>query len=95
MGTRERLFFFFFTPLTFCLLQELIGLIRSSKIPIICMCNDRNHTKIRSLANYCFDLRFQRPRVEQIKVRARSPNRPTLSSERGRLSRSGVTRRSC
>ncbi|KAG7314017.1 hypothetical protein KOW79_022513 [Hemibagrus wyckioides] len=48
-------------------IQEMIGLIKSSKIPIICMCNDRNHTKIRSLANYCFDLRFQRPRVEQIK----------------------------
>ena len=32
------------------------------------MCNDRNSQKIRSLANYCFDLRFQRPRVEQIKV---------------------------
>ncbi|KAM8939515.1 replication factor C subunit 1 [Pelodytes ibericus] len=47
--------------------QELIGLIKHSKIPIICMCNDRNHPKIRSLANYCFDLRFQRPRVEQIK----------------------------
>ncbi|KAK3523133.1 hypothetical protein QTP86_020212 [Hemibagrus guttatus] len=48
-------------------IQEMIGLIKSSKIPIICMCNDRNHMKIRSLANYCFDLRFQRPRVEQIK----------------------------
>ncbi|XP_061535125.1 replication factor C subunit 1 isoform X1 [Phycodurus eques] len=47
--------------------QELIGLIKTSKIPIICMCNDRNHQKIRSLANYCFDLRFQRPRMEQIK----------------------------
>ena len=32
------------------------------------MCNDRNHPKIRSLANHCFDLRFQRPRVEQIKA---------------------------
>ncbi|XP_003972215.2 replication factor C subunit 1 isoform X1 [Takifugu rubripes] len=49
-------------------IQELIGLIKSSKIPIICMCNDRNHMKIRSLSNYCFDLRFQRPRVEQIKA---------------------------
>ncbi|XP_044047085.1 replication factor C subunit 1 isoform X2 [Siniperca chuatsi] len=48
-------------------IQEMIGLIRNSKIPIICMCNDRNHQKIRSLANYCFDLRFQRPRLEQIK----------------------------
>ncbi|KAF7656692.1 hypothetical protein LDENG_00037960 [Lucifuga dentata] len=48
-------------------IQEMIGLIKNSKIPIICMCNDRNHPKIRSLANYCFDLRVQRPRVEQIK----------------------------
>ncbi|XP_009278447.1 PREDICTED: replication factor C subunit 1 [Aptenodytes forsteri] len=48
-------------------IQELIGLIRQTKIPIICMCNDRNHPKIRSLVHYCFDLRFQRPRLEQIK----------------------------
>ncbi|XP_025893447.1 replication factor C subunit 1 isoform X2 [Nothoprocta perdicaria] len=48
-------------------IQELIGLIRHTKIPIICMCNDRNHPKIRSLSHYCFDLRFQRPRLEQIK----------------------------
>ncbi|KAA0722360.1 Replication factor C subunit 1 A1-P145 [Triplophysa tibetana] len=48
-------------------IQEMIGLIKQSKIPIICMCNDRNHQKIRSLANHCYDLRFQRPRVEQIK----------------------------
>ena len=49
-------------------LQEMISLIKQTKIPIIFMCNDRNHQKIRSLANYCFDLRFQRPRVEQIKA---------------------------
>ncbi|XP_004475509.1 replication factor C subunit 1 isoform X4 [Dasypus novemcinctus] len=48
-------------------IQELIILIKHTKIPIICMCNDRNHPKIRSLVHYCFDLRFQRPRVEQIK----------------------------
>ncbi|XP_050072097.1 replication factor C subunit 1 [Anopheles maculipalpis] len=48
-------------------MQELIALIKESHIPIICMCNDRNHPKIRSLVNYCFDLRFGRPRVEQIK----------------------------
>ncbi|NXN33443.1 RFC1 factor, partial [Nycticryphes semicollaris] len=47
--------------------RELIGLIRHTKIPIICMCNDRNHPKMRSLVHYCFDLRFQRPRLEQIK----------------------------
>ncbi|XP_033105494.1 replication factor C subunit 1-like [Anneissia japonica] len=49
-------------------MQELIQLIKSSKIPIICMCNDRMHQKIRSLANHCFDLRFQRPQVKQIKA---------------------------
>lgn len=48
--------------------QELITLIKKSKIPIITMCNDRNHPKIRSLANHCFDLRFYKPRIEQIRV---------------------------
>ena len=49
-------------------MAELIGLIKTSKVPVICMCNDRNHQKIRSLANHCFDLRFYRPRPEQIKA---------------------------
>uniref|UniRef100_A0A182YBF6 Replication factor C subunit 1 n=1 Tax=Anopheles stephensi TaxID=30069 RepID=A0A182YBF6_ANOST len=49
-------------------MQELIALIKESHIPVICMCNDRQHPKIRSLVNYCFDLRFSRPRVEQIKA---------------------------
>uniref|UniRef100_A0A8C9MQ67 Replication factor C subunit 1 n=1 Tax=Serinus canaria TaxID=9135 RepID=A0A8C9MQ67_SERCA len=48
-------------------IQELIALIRHTKVPIICMCNDRNHPKMRSLVHYCLDLRFQRPRLEQIK----------------------------
>lgn len=48
-------------------MAELIALIKDSSIPIICMCNDRQHQKMRSLVNYCFDLRFQRPRLEQIK----------------------------
>lgn len=48
-------------------MAELIGLIKATSIPIICMCNDRNHQKIRSLVNYCFDLRFARPQLGQIK----------------------------
>ncbi|CAH0747063.1 unnamed protein product [Diatraea saccharalis] len=48
-------------------LQELIGLIKSTSVPIICMCNDRNSQKMRSLVNYCYDLRFNRPRHDQIK----------------------------
>ncbi|KAI1722830.1 ATPase family associated with various cellular activities (AAA) domain-containing protein [Ditylenchus destructor] len=49
-------------------IAELILMIKRTKIPIICICNDRQSTKIRSLANHCFDLRFSRPRAEQIKV---------------------------
>ncbi|XP_059621132.1 replication factor C subunit 1 [Phlebotomus argentipes] len=48
-------------------IQELIALIKDSSVPIVCMCNDRNAQKMRSLVNYCYDLRFQRPRAEQIK----------------------------
>lgn len=48
-------------------IQELMNLIKHTSVPIICMCNDRSHQKMRSLVNYCFDLRFARPRMEQIK----------------------------
>lgn len=46
---------------------ELINTIKKSKIPIICICNDRHHIKIRSLAGHCFDLRFGKPKLEQIR----------------------------
>ncbi len=46
---------------------ELILLMKKSRIPIVCMCNDRQHPKIRSLANHCFDLRFHRPNAQQIR----------------------------
>jgi replication factor C subunit 1 len=49
-------------------IQELITLIKRSRIPIICICNDRQHKKIRSLAGYCYDLRFYRPNVQQIRA---------------------------
>ncbi len=49
-------------------MAELIQLLRRSRIPVVCMCNDRQHPKVRSLANYCFDLRFQRPRVDMIRA---------------------------
>ena len=49
-------------------IAELVNLMKSSKVPVIAICNDRNHQKIRSLANHCFDLRFSSPRVEQIKA---------------------------
>lgn len=53
-------------------MQELIQLIKNTKIPIICICNDRQSQKIRSLANHCFDLRFYKPRTEQLRVSVQS-----------------------
>ncbi|CAG9853876.1 unnamed protein product [Phyllotreta striolata] len=47
-------------------IQELINLIKTSNVPIICMCNDRNHQKMRSLVNYCFDLKFTPPKINHI-----------------------------
>ena len=49
-------------------ISELIGLIKRSKVPVICLCNDINQQKIRSLSSNCFNLRFSKPRVEQIKA---------------------------
>jgi len=42
-------------------IAALIALIKKSKIPIICICNDRQNPKIRSLASHCLDLKFSRP----------------------------------
>lgn len=46
---------------------ELIKMIKLSRVPVIVTCNERNNQKIRSLASLCFDLRFSRPKVEQIR----------------------------
>jgi replication factor C subunit 1 len=47
-------------------LPELNLLIKTSSIPIICICNDRNNPKIRALAFKCLDLRFRRLDARQI-----------------------------
>ena len=47
--------------------QALIQMIKSTKTPIFCVCNDRQNPKVfyifqvRSLANSCYDKKFQRP----------------------------------
>lgn len=47
-------------------ITELIKIIKISKMPIICICNDRQSPKIKSLANSCYDLRIRRPTKQQI-----------------------------
>ncbi|KAJ2211659.1 DNA replication factor C complex subunit Rfc1, partial [Coemansia sp. RSA 487] len=48
---------------------ELIQLVKRTKVPIICICNDRQSTKVRSLANHCEDVRFRRPTEQQMRAR--------------------------
>ncbi|KAJ2808843.1 DNA replication factor C complex subunit Rfc1 [Coemansia guatemalensis] len=48
---------------------ELIQLIKKTRVPIICICNDRQSPKVRSLANHCEDLRFRRPTEAQMRAR--------------------------
>jgi replication factor C subunit 1 len=46
--------------------QELIALIKKTHVPVICICNDRQKASVKTLANYCEDIRFQRPQVSDI-----------------------------
>ncbi|XP_060516743.1 replication factor C subunit 1 [Cylas formicarius] len=48
-------------------IAELINFIKICNFPIICMCNDRNHQKMRTLVNHCYGLKFAKPTVAQIK----------------------------
>ena len=51
-------------------MAELIQMIKKSKVPIICICNDRQSQKIKSLLPYCLDLRFSRPTKTALANRA-------------------------
>ena len=42
-------------------IKALIDIIKISKHPIICICNDRQDSKVKSLANHCIDLKFSKP----------------------------------
>ncbi|KAF9135811.1 hypothetical protein BGW39_011400 [Mortierella sp. 14UC] len=48
---------------------QMIAFIKKTQVPIICICNDRQSPKVRSLVNSCFDMRFQRPQVNQVRSR--------------------------
>ncbi|KAF9397512.1 hypothetical protein BGX21_008796, partial [Mortierella sp. AD011] len=53
-------------------IAQLISFIKKTHVPIICICNDRQSPKVRSLVNSCFDMRFQRPQVNQVRARLMS-----------------------
>lgn len=51
-------------------MAELIKMIKGSRVPIICICNDRQSQKMKSLLPYCMDLRYRRPTKSVIARRA-------------------------
>jgi replication factor C subunit 1 len=47
-------------------ISAIIEMIKKTKIPIICICNDRQSPKIRSLAGHCYDIKFHKPNRNAI-----------------------------
>ena len=47
-------------------IASIIKMIKNTKVPIICICNDRYSAKIRTLANHCLDIKFHKPNKLQI-----------------------------
>jgi len=42
-------------------IAAIIQVIKDTWTPIICICNDWYNQKLRSLGNYCFDVKFMKP----------------------------------
>ena len=50
----------------------LVNLIKKTKVPIICIANDRGAQKLKPLNNVTFNMAFQRPQATAIRSRIMS-----------------------
>ncbi|MCQ2819606.1 MAG: AAA family ATPase [archaeon] len=50
-------------------ISALIEIIKKTQIPIVCICNDRQCQKLKSLANHCYDLKYAKPDKREIAKR--------------------------
>ncbi|CAG8620339.1 19184_t:CDS:10 [Cetraspora pellucida] len=64
---------------------ELAQLIKKTQVPIICICNEKGK-KLQSLINVCQEIRFQKPRVEQVRSRIMT----IASREKLKISQSNI-----
>eukprot|EP01025_Chloroclados_australasicus_P055063 TRINITY_DN6595_c0_g1_i1.p1 TRINITY_DN6595_c0_g1~~TRINITY_DN6595_c0_g1_i1.p1 ORF type:complete len:481 (-),score=63.54 TRINITY_DN6595_c0_g1_i1:123-1565(-) len=48
---------------------DIIDIIKKSKIPVICICNDKWMQKLKSLRGHCVEFDFQLPRQDQVVAR--------------------------
>mmetsp|Transcript_26481 Transcript_26481/g.61764 ORF Transcript_26481/g.61764 Transcript_26481/m.61764 type:complete len:633 (+) Transcript_26481:51-1949(+) len=53
-------------------MQALINMIKVTKNPIICICNDRQDLHVRNLAQHCLDIRFKRPEAAVVAKRVKA-----------------------
>lgn len=49
--------------------QDLIATIGRTRIPIICICNDKYAQKLKSLRNHCLELEWRKPTPQQASKR--------------------------
>jgi len=67
---------------------QLLGrLIDDSRVPIICICNDRYSAKVKSIGQKCLDLKFNRPNINEISRRLMS----VVSSEGHQIEANALT----
>jgi replication factor C subunit 1 len=52
--------------------SDLIASLKVSKMPIICICNDKYKQSLKSLKNHCLEINWQKPTKQQISGRLRS-----------------------
>ena len=50
-------------------ISAIIDIIKKTKTPIICIANDRQSPKLKSLVNHCYDLKFVSPDKRTIAIR--------------------------
>ena len=42
-------------------IAAIIDMIKKTKVPIICICNNRYSKKLKSLVRYCYGIKFHKP----------------------------------
>lgn len=69
-------------------IRALTNIIKTSKIPIICICNERSDMKLKSLINISYELKFQKQDMQNIlKLLNKIKNNENLSISDNELER--------
>jgi len=53
-------------------MAALINMIKTTKNPIICICNDRQDMQVRKLAEHCLDIKFRKPETSAVSKRIKN-----------------------